>query len=160
MWAAQQSHLPKIGFGLQSSIYLFAIVSELVSESALAAMIHIYNIHIYSFQCQISKNTRPVWAHESVPFVWPPKKSSKPPKILTVPKKRPTADGNSETGFVKRIGLLNRKSVDLWWPEIGNSGCFSSFVGPPQKNVKVLYLYNLYNYCNNSSLLFWQNFTL
>lgn len=66
----------------------------------------------------------------------PQKKSSKPPKILTVPKKRPTADGNSETGFVKRIGLLNRKSVDLWWPEIGNSGCFSSFVGPPKKMSK------------------------
>ena len=107
-------------------------------------MIHTYIIYIYSFQCQISKNTRPVWAHESVPFVWPPKKSSKPPKILTVPKKRPTADGNSETGFVKRIGLLNRKSVDLWWPEIGNSGCFSSFVGPPKKKCQSIYLYNLY----------------
>lgn len=106
--------MPKIGFGLQSSIYLFAIVSELVSESALAAMIHIYNIHIYIVSSVKYLRTLGLFERMNQYHLFgPPKKSSKPPKILTVPKKRPTADGNSETGFVKRIGLLNRKSVDL-----------------------------------------------
>ena len=153
---AQKKPFARDWIRTSNTSYLFAIVSELVSESALPIMIHItyintwiyiYILYIYiilciiyiyisySFQCQISRTFKNCWAHECSISLAPPQ-SSKPLKSWQF-RKSVRQQMATETGFVKRIGLLNRKKMLICDGPRQFGASFLICRNSPQKDVTV-----------------------